>query len=272
MVEAVSTASPSATVADTGVPEIAGAEPEAISAVPPATPSGGLQHAPQHFNIGPAPGSKQWVRGQPDSETEWSRSNDGSVDTQERQDHYTVVEEHQRLMEAEAAAQSQILENDEDMPPVLQGGSPIAALNPEEVGDLDDIYDYDLHRRRSRLQQVHRSARMNVTAQPKPMDSTATSSTIPPTESQTSLAAMMHMMNHQNNGEVTCQCAENILARMEAENMVLSSDSRRLAKLISQRQACSKQLEQRKQELFEAQRQLECTRQQIARSSKGAGC
>ena len=116
------------------------------------------------------------------------------------------------------------------------------------------------------------SVRMNVTAQPKPMDTTATSSPIPPTESQTSLAAMMHMMNHENNGEVTCQCAENILARMKAEKMVLSSDARRLAELISQRHACSKQLAQRKQELFETQRQLECTRQQIARSSKGAGC
>ena len=116
------------------------------------------------------------------------------------------------------------------------------------------------------------SVRMNVTAQPKPMDTTATSSPIPPTESQTSLAAMMHMMNQQNNGEVICQCAENILALMKAENMVESNDARRLAELISQRHECSKQLAQRKQELLKTQRQLKYTKQQIARSSKGAGC
>ena len=114
--------------------------------------------------------------------------------------------------------------------------------------------------------------RMNVTAQPKLIYLTGTSSTIPPTETQTSLAAMMHMINLQNNGEVTCQCAENILALMKAEKMVLSSDARRLAELISQRHACSKQLAERKQELLETQRQLECTRQQIAETSKGAGC
>ena len=113
---------------------------------------------------------------------------------------------------------------------------------------------------------------MNVTAQPKPMDTTATSSTTPSTESQTSLTAMMHMMDQQKNGAFTSQCAENILALIKREKMVESNDVRRLAALISQRHACSEQLAQRKQELLETQRQLECTTQQIARSSEGAGC
>ena len=108
------------------------------------------------------------------------------------------------------------------------------------------------------------SARMNVTAQPKPMDTTATSSPIPPAESQTSLAAMMHMMNQQNNGEVICQCAENLLALIKAEKMVESNDARRLGEPIAQRHAYSEQLAQRKQELLEAQRQFECTRQHLA--------
>ena len=41
------------------------------------------------------------------------------------------------------------------------------------------------------------SVRRNVTAQPGPMDTTSTSSTLPQTESQSSLATMLHMRNQR---------------------------------------------------------------------------
>ena len=93
---------------------------------------------------------------------------------------------------------------------------------------------------------------MNVTAQPVPMDTTATSLKTPVTVCETLMAAMMNMIT-------------------ESETL-MANDARRLGELIAQRHAISEQLTQRKQELLEAQRQLECTRQQIARSSEGAGC